>query len=324
MFAGCGGMDLGFKGGFTYRGEKFPSLGFRIERAYDNDRKCVETYRDNLGQRVEELDLSDYDASSVPAADVLIGGFPCQDFSSCGPQAGLRSERGRLYLAMVKYMEKHNPLVVVAENVIGLERIQSGAILKKILADLSAAGDGYQFDVWSLDATEYGVPQNRRRLFIVGRRKDMSGFPLPPEPRYRGCPRTVDWAIHDLVDVKDDSVPNQDQFFKASKAKKGNGQGDEANRVGEPSYTIRANARSRVQFHYSLSRRLTVRECARLQTFPDSFTFSHSATSNIMQIGNAVPPVLAHRIATSIHEYLASCMGGSDPTAKSILNSIGV
>ena len=104
--------------------------------------------------------------------------------------------------------------------------------------------------------------------------------------------------------IADETIPNQSQYFKASKAKKGNGQGDEVSLPDQPSYTIRANAKSRVQFHYALSRRLTVRECARLQTFPDSFFFPHSATTNVMQIGNAVPPMLGHRVASNIADWL--------------------
>ena len=93
-------------------------------------------------------------------------------------------------------------------------------------------------------------------------------------------------------------------FFAASKAHHGNGQGDESNKKDLPAYTIRANPKSRVQFHYSLDRRLTIRECARIQTFPDDFTFKFSKTVNISQIGNAVPPLLAHLVATSIKEYM--------------------
>ena len=107
----------------------------------------------------------------------------------------------------------------------------------------------------------------------------------------------------DLETVKDESVPNQSQYFLANKAKKGNGQGDEVSKKGEPAYTIRANAKSRIHFHYSLNRRLTVRECARIQTFPDDFTFKHSKTTSIMQIGNAVPPMLAHAVGKSIANY---------------------
>jgi DNA (cytosine-5)-methyltransferase 1 len=115
---------------------------------------------------------------------------------------------------------------------------------------------------------------------------------------------TIRWAIQDLEDVTDDTVPNQSQYFKASKAKNGNGQGDEVSDPDKPAYTIRAKPQSRVQFHYSLNRRLTIRECARLQTFPDDFVFPHSATTNILQIGNAVPPVMGHLVAKSIAKFL--------------------
>lgn len=250
----------------------------------------------------EVKDLSNYDPLTIPASDVLIGGFPCQDFATCGPRHGLDSDRGRLYTSLMRYMNTHKPLVVVGENVPGLANIDGGNTLKKILTDFESCD--YSFKVWTLYAPDYGIPQNRTRLFLVGVRNDLPGFPLQPKPTHNERHRTIKWAIEDLEQIIDESIPNQSQHFKASKAKKGNGQGDETSKPDQPSYTIRANAKSRVQFHYSLNRRLTIRECARLQTFPDTFHFPHSATTNIMQIGNAVPPALAHVVAKSIAEYL--------------------
>ena len=104
-------------------------------------------------------------------------------------------------------------------------------------------------------------------------------------------------------------MPNQGDYFEASRAKNGNGQGDESNKKDKPAYTIRANPKSRVQFHYSLDRRLTVRECARIQTFPDDFVFNFSKTVNISQIGNAVPPILAYLVAQSVKKYLNRIWG---------------
>jgi DNA (cytosine-5)-methyltransferase 1 len=304
MFAGCGGLDLGFLGGFTYKGTTYGKHDFKIVKAYDHDLRAIDTYSKNIGPEIEYADLSTLPASEMPSARLLIGGFPCQDFSSCGPQAGLKSQRGRLYQAMVEYLNCHAPEVVVGENVINLERIQEGKVLKTILSDLQNAGPGYRFEVWNLFAPDYGVPQHRRRLFLVGVRSDLCGFPKMPVARFMNSHRTIEWAIEDLSTVCDDSIPNQNQFFLASRAKKGNGQGDEINRRDEPSYCIRANPKSRVQFHYALPRRLTVRECARLQTFPDDFRFFHSTTSNISQIGNAVPPILAHQVAKSISRFM--------------------
>lgn len=200
-------------------------------------------------------------------------------------------------------MKTHKPKIVVAENVPGLANMNQGEVLETIKGDLRAVG--YKVEVWTLFAPDYGVPQRRTRLFIIAVDESLNGFPkLLPKTHTSDSYRTTRWAIEDLEEIIDETVSNQSQYFKASKAKKGNGQGDETTLADSPSYTIRANAKSRVQFHYSLKRRLTVRECARLQAFPDSFVFCHSATTNIMQIGNAVPPLLGHVVARSIAMYL--------------------
>ncbi len=301
-FCGCGGLDLGFRGDFEYKGHYYPHQPFNLLAAYDNNKACIETYNSYFGKGGNVADLSDIDPATIPAADVLIGGFPCQDFSSCGPQRGLSSERGRLYQTMIRYMEYHKPRVVVGENVINLKRMDEGTVINTIITDIEKAG--YRVNVWQLYGPEYGIPQTRNRLFFVCVRNDLKGMPASPERLYSDDFRSIEWAIGDLVDVIDESVPNQSQYFAAAKAKKGNGQGDEVNQRNQPAYTIRANPKSRVHFHYELDRRLTVRECARIQTFPDDFVFTHSMTTSISQIGNAVPPVLAYIVAQQIALYL--------------------
>lgn len=305
-FCGCGGLDLGFRGDFRYHDEDYKRLPFEIQAAYDHEPRCVETYNDYFGEgHAFVKDLAMIDVDSVPKAEVLIGGFPCQEFSSCGPLGGLGSERGRLYQTLITYMNKHKPAIVVGENVIHLERMENGEVLKTIKADLVNAG--YKVEVWKMFAPDYGVPQRRTRLFFICVRNDIQerhGFPVMPKPEFVGKHRSVEWAIGDLVSVTDESVPNQSQYFGASRAKKGNGQGDESNKRDLPAYTIRANPKSRVQFHYSLDRRLTVRECARIQTFPDDFKFTHAKTASVSQIGNAVPPTLAYIVAKTIAGYL--------------------
>lgn len=313
-FCGCGGLDLGFRGGFRYHNEDYPTLPFKILAAYDNEPRCIETYNDYFGAgHAFVRDLAAVKPTDVSKADILIGGFPCQEFSSCGPLGGLESERGRLYQTLISYMKTHRPKIVVGENVINLERMEKGEVLKTIEKDLAAAG--YAVKVWKMFAPDYGVPQRRTRLIIMCVREDIFekyGFPEEPEARFKGKHRSIEWAIGDLVNITDNSVvPNQGDYFEASKAKKGNGQGDESNQKDKPAYTIRANPKSRVQFHYSLNRRLTVRECARIQTFPDDFGFKFSKTVNISQIGNAVPPIMAYLVAQSVEEYLNK-IGGAD------------
>lgn len=301
-FCGCGGLDLGFRGDFEYKGHYYPHQPFKILAAYDNNKPCIETYNNYFGHGASVADLSTVEADDIPRADVLIGGFPCQDFSSCGPLRGLSSERGRLYQCMIRYMEAHRPKVVVGENVINLKRMDEGAVINTIITDIEAAG--YRVNVWQLYGPEYGIPQMRNRLFFVCVRNDLRGMPAAPERLFSDDFRSIEWAIGDLESITDESVPNQSQFFSASKAKKGNGQGDEVNQRNQPAYTIRANPKSRVQFHYALDRRLTVRECARIQTFPDDFVFRHSMTTSISQIGNAVPPVLGYIVAQQITLFL--------------------
>lgn len=312
-FCGCGGLDLGFRGGFTYHEEEFPNLPFNILEAYDNEPRCISTYNDYFGEgHAFVKDLSTTNPEEVSKADILIGGFPCQEFSSCGPLGGLESERGRLYQTLIAYMNVHKPMMVVGENVINLERMEKGEVLKTIERDLQAAG--YAVKVWKMFAPDFGVPQRRTRLMIMCVRNDIYeeyGFPEEPKPAFKGKHRSIEWAIGDLVDITDNSIPNQGDYFAASKAKKGNGQGDESNQKDKPAYTIRANPKSRVQFHYSLDRRLTVRECARIQTFPDDFAFKFSKTVNISQIGNAVPPVMAYQVAQSVKDYLDK-VGGAE------------
>ena len=250
-------------------------------------------------------DLSKIDVNTVPEADLLIGGFPCQEFSSCGPLGGLESERGRLYQTLITYMKKYSPKMVIGENVINLERMEDGKVIQKIVSDLHDAG--YAVEVWKMFAPDYGIPQRRTRLFFICIRNDIEqkcGFPEKPKPTHEGKYRSIEWAIGDLESVTDESVPNQSQYFGASKAKNGNGQGDESNKKDQPAYTIRANPKSRVQFHYALDRRLTVRECARIQTFPDDFVFTHSKTTSISEIGNAVPPMLAYVVSSAVRDYL--------------------
>jgi DNA (cytosine-5)-methyltransferase 1 len=309
-------MDLGFLGGFRFLGRTYATLPFNVLSAIDIDEKAIETYRLNIGPQGRAGDLTEIPAETLPPARVLLGGFPCQDFSSSGPKVGLAGKRGQLYRVLVEYMQVHQPEVVIAENVPHLRRLHDGRYLTTILDDLEACG--YDFDVWELYGPEYGLPQSRRRLFLVGVRRDISARPKCPSPTHKDCIVPIEAAIGDLMPITDEAVTNQSQYFVAIKATAGGGQGDHTNRRGEPAYCIRANAKARIQFHYELPRRLTVRECARLQSFPDEFVFPGAAMTCMTQIGNAVPPILGHLIATSIADFLAVVDSGVGVKAKDI------
>jgi len=304
LFSGCGGLDLGFLGGFRIFGQLHAALPTRILAAYDFDDQCIETYRLNLGPHGIRADLSLMPADKIPAAQVLLGGFPCQDFSSCGPKKGLEGKRGRLYEVMASYMQLHKPLIVIGENVPFFEKLHDGVIMRTVIKDFEKCG--YRFNVWRIRCQDFGLPQSRTRIFLVGVRTDLSGRPMEPTPPIFTPRRTIDQAIDDLLDIRDETIPNQSQYFVATKATKGAGQGDQKCQAGDISFTIRANARGRIQFHHSLDRRLTVRECARLQSFPDEFVFPHGTQTNLSQIGNAVPPIIGHLVGQSVVRYLTA------------------
>ena len=302
MFCGCGGLDLGFLGGFRYLGKEYRALPYNIVKAIDIDDRAIQTYNLNVSQHGEVGDLTNIDPCKLPKARILIGGFPCQDFSSSGPKVGFEGERGQLYLSMIAYMRTHEPDIVIGENVPHLATLHGGKYLNQIMDDIKATG--YNGIVWDLSAPLYGLSQSRRRLIIVAVRDDLGLPPDAPTPKFLSGYLPIEHAIADLEDVSDESVPNQSQYFVATKATSGGGQGDHTNKRGELAYCIRANAKARIQFHYSLDRRLTVRECARLQSFPDEFVFPFAAMSNMTQIGNAVPPILGHTIASAIADYI--------------------
>ena len=302
FFAGCGGLDLGAVGGFTFHGRYYAPQPFRIVAAYDNDPKAVAAYNLNIGDHAHVADLTQVDMAAIPAADLLFGGFPCQDFSSCGHKQGFSGPRGMLYHKMVDYMRLHQPKVVIGENVPLLKGMKEGALLDRIVGDLTAVG--YRVKYWFLNCPDYGLPASRRRIFILCVRNDLPGFPVAPTPTHVMRPVTIDEALDDLIAIDDETVPNQSQYFVATKATAGAGQGDQTSERGKVGYAVRANAKARIHFHYALPRRLTVRELARLQSFPDEYVFPFAAGPNVILIGNAVPPIVGHAVTRSVLHFL--------------------
>lgn len=302
LFSGCGGLDLGFAGGFKFLGNDYKPLPFDIIQAIDNSEDAVTTYSLNLGSHVYLKDLTTLSVAEIPKANILLGGFPCQDFSSSGSKAGFAGKRGQLYQVLTEYMAYHQPEIVVGENVPHLARLHGGVYLNTILRDFER--EGYRFDVWDLFAPDYGLPQSRRRLFLIGVREDLAGYPVKPKPTHKHAHISIAEGLGDLESIADETVANQSQYFVSTRATSGGGQGDHTNNAEKVAYCIRANARGRIQFHYQLPRRLTVRECARLQSFPDEFVFPFSTQRNLTLIGNAVPPILGYHVATAIRDFL--------------------
>jgi len=296
LFSGCGGMDLGFLGGFDFLGESYDRTPFNIIWANEINAAACATYKMNIGNHIIEGDINDVINDLPERADVVIGGFPCQDISINGKMLGIKGTRSSLYTAIVEAVQRIQPKVFVAENVGGLLLKQNEASLNKILEDFSSLG--YNIHHQSYLASNYGVPQTRERVFIVGTRSDLPKFnpPIPKDEK----PITAQQAIGDLETL------GEDKAFSHiwSLAKVSGEQGNRRLIADRPGYTIRAECHGNIQFHYSLPRRISMREAARIQSFPDNFRFPAKLRETERQIGNAVPPVLAWYVAKAVESII--------------------
>ena len=292
MFSGCGGMDLGFRGGFEVFGRRYGLLHFEIIWANDNNSAACRTYRRNLGHEILCADVWSV-IESLPKADVLIGGFPCQDISVNGKRTGLNGTRSGLYKAMVEGIRRVRPKVFIAENVKGLLMKYNSASLQQILADFNGLGYTVNYRVYR--AADYGVPQTRERVLFVGTSGGVKPFVPPTPERSPATWMTAKEALADLESLK--TCPKINHIW--SLANTSPEQGNRRLVPNRPAYTIRAECHGNIQFHYRLRRRISMREAARIQSFPDKFIFEAGLRETERQVGNAVPPILAWHIANA-------------------------
>lgn len=295
LFSGAGGMDLGFT-----------RAGFKVIWANDNYEDAVETYKLNFGDHIILEDIEKIDIDKIPTSDIVIGGFPCQGFSIANMKRSIDDSRNILYRKFVEIVTKKQPKLFLAENVKGILSLEKGLVFKKIVSDFSKAG--YNCTHALLLAADYGTPQSRQRVLILGIRKDLEpSINFPPKPTHKGNHVTIGEALKELPDP---DSPHQLKNHIYSKFKiKLNGY--ISNRYvdpNKPAPTITARGDGKggamIMHHPSNTRRLTCREAAVIQGFPLDFEFYGSMTSVYRQIGNAVPSQLAEAVAVELHKYL--------------------
>jgi DNA (cytosine-5)-methyltransferase 1 len=299
LFSGCGGLDLGFRGSFKFLQKDYKRLQFDTKYANDIDKNACITFRKNFQKDIVCSDINDIDVTKLPSADLIIGGFPCQDFSHAGKRLGFDSERGNLYKSMCNVIEHATPKLFLAENVKGLLTIDDGKAIQTIIKEFESLG--YNVSYKLLKVSDFGVSQKRERVIIIGTRKD-----ILPQFNFDDIKTNKACAVYDVI--KD--LENMEEAFVSnhnwSKAKINKGQGNSIIDKNDFAPTMRAEHHGNIEFHYNGQRRLSAREAARIQSFPDDFIFYPSTSSAYKQIGNAVPPVFAWHIASEIQNFLDS------------------
>ena len=297
LFCGAGGLDLGLI-----------TAGNEVIWAVDFNEDAVNTYNSNIGNHAICDDIRNINFDFVPDADVIVGGFPCQGFSVANLRRNVDDERNILYLEFIRAIKAKKPKYFIAENVKGILSLDKGNVIKKIIQDFSEIG--YLVDKKLFNMADYGVPQTRQRVIIVGQRKDLGDtFQFQfPKPTHNKTGPLKSW-----VSIKDalDHFPNPDQpndipnhVYSAYGVKYRNFTAHRPTNPDYPSPTIlaRGNGKGGVCAipHYNGKRRLTVRESAAVQTFPDSYEFKGSMTSCYRQVGNAVPPLFGELLGKEL------------------------
>lgn len=333
LFCGPGGIVLGaLKSTLSHN-----NTNYQIEHAWANDydEDTCNTYIANICPDDRESvicqDVRKLNIKSLPKVDAFAYGFPCNDFSVVGEQKGINGTFGPLYSYGVKVLDHHKPKFFLAENVGGLASANDGMVFKKILSDLENAGNGYALTANLYRAEEYGIPQTRHRIIIVGIENKLGVRFKVPRPTTLGRPVTSQEAIENPPipnDAPNNELTRQSKTVEDRLGYIKPGENAWTARLPEhlklqvknaklsqiykrldpnkPAYTITGSGGGGTHgYHWHLPRALTNRERARLQTFPDDFIFAGSKESVRKQIGMAVPPKLSEIIFHSILQTLA-------------------
>lgn len=319
FFTGCGGVDLGFE-----------AAGLKHDAAFEINELFCKTLRRNrpqwhvFGPPVHSGDVSDHDAVvsalseviSTPYEGIFVGGPPCQPFSIAANQRYSKSGdnfkrvgfqhqlNGNLLFDFVRIVQEFRPAVFMIENVPGLRDIDGGTQLAAAIAELRSVGYRVE-EPMALNAADFGVPQNRHRLFVVGSRRSRALIQPPVIDQAIGCGSVLPLAHFEAPnhETRDHKLESILRYRKLSY-----GERDQLGRVDRldptlPSKTVIAggiNGGGRSHLHPEIPRTLSVRECARLQTFPDDYVFVGPTARQFTQVGNAVPPLLAAQMARAL------------------------
>lgn len=303
LFSGAGGLDLGFK-----------NAGFNIIWANDFDKDAVATYKHNIGEHIIHKKIEDISTNEIPDCDVVIGGFPCQGFSQANLLRFEDDDRNKLYLEFLRVVREKQPKYFFAENVRGILSLGGGTAIEKIENDFASAG--YKMQKRLFNVANFGVPQARWRVILVGTRNDIQdNYEYPSEthaaPKKAQKEALLPWvsigeALKDIPEPETSDHNLVNHIYSQYKVTNRNFTGHRTTDPNKPSPTILARGNGKggvcaIQ-HPKNHRRMSIRESALIQTFPINFEFLGSMTSCYRQVGNAVPVLFASKIAEQLME----------------------
>ncbi len=315
LFCGCGGMDLGLLGGFTFLNKTYSNFPFEIVYALDNDKYAAQIYNINFTHKCEIDDIKNVFERNLPSHELLIGGFPCQSFSIVAqnpPRLGYKDDKGKLFFEMVRILKEKEPRYFIAENVKGLLSVNNKKTFPMIIKEFESAGYFVKYQL--MNSSDFGIPQKRERIFIIGFKDYNEYFDFKfPTPTTTGDKKA---KLKEVVDV-DHSI--DEKYFFSNKAVEGMLKVQKKMNKGriqnfdEPCNTISShlskislNGTDPVLFVNNRYRRFTPREAANIQSFPENFKLDIvSENRQYKAIGNAVPPVLMWYIINSLVDVIS-------------------
>ena len=311
LFCGCGGTDVGLLGNFDFLGKHYASNNMEIVYANDIDDNACKIFNENFDIKPDNRDIRKINSSELPDFDILTGGFPCQSFSIIAQnpkRLGVKDDRGKLFFEMCRILRDKQPKCFIAENVKGLLTANQKSAFPLIMEEFT--NSGYDVKYMVLNSANYGVPQKRERVIIVGFRKDLNiNFTFPNhvitnENLFEPLKKVIDNNVDEKYYFSERAV--EGMMKKREKMNKGRAQDIEkpCNTVGAHLAKVSLNSTDPVLFNGTRYRRFTPREVARIQSFPETFSLVGTETAQYRALGNAIPPVMIWYVANKIKDLL--------------------
>ena len=314
LFCGCGGTDVGLLGNFNFLGKHYDSNSMEIVYANDIDDNACNIFKKNFKIVPDNRDIREVKSDEIPEFDILTGGFPCQSFSIIAQnpkRLGVKDERGKLFFEMCRILRERQPKCFIAENVKGILTANKRSAFPLIIKEFEDSGYDVQYKV--LNSADYGLPQKRERVIIVGFRKDLHvafGFPsekIEEEQNYAALRDVIEKDVDEKYYFSDRAVAGM--MKKRETMNKGRAQdiNKPCNTVGAHLAKVSLNSTDPVLMQNDRYRRFTPREVARIQSFPDEFELVGSEAAQYRALGNAIPPVMFWHVARAVKEELQDC-----------------